>query len=45
MSFASRIALRQLARVTPRSFSVLARQTTLAHVPRAVACKVKQAPS
>ncbi|KAG0335545.1 Bifunctional acetohydroxyacid reductoisomerase [Podila horticola] len=40
MSFASRIALRQLARVTPRSFSVLARQTTLAQVPRAAACKV-----
>ncbi|KAF9304789.1 Bifunctional acetohydroxyacid reductoisomerase [Mortierella antarctica] len=40
MSFASRIALRQLTRVAPRSFSVLARQTTLAQVPRAAACKV-----
>ncbi|KAF8978736.1 Bifunctional acetohydroxyacid reductoisomerase, partial [Haplosporangium bisporale] len=41
MSFASRIALRQLTRLAaPRSFSVLARQTTLAQVPRAAACKV-----
>lgn len=41
MSFAPRIALRQLTRLAaPRSFSVLARQTTLAQVPRAAACKV-----